>query len=322
MNPVVGFTLDALSEIGVDGGALARDHGFDPSSESMPRLLALAAREDPAVGLRAGAAATFRATNPVVYLMMSAPTLSTAFAGLGRFASVLFGRDSRLDAGRRGPGISLGWSAPPGPWTDFTAAVLPALCGWVVGRPVVPVEVRLTGPLPQDTTPYRAALGVVPAFGQPANAVVIASDDWASPSAHNDPALYELHRDFLETRRRRLADEALVVRAREAVAQRLGARSVDLDLVAKDLATSPRTLQRRLREHGTKFGEVVDGVRRDQVLLLLRSSDASLPAVAACAGFADVRALRRAFKRWTGTTPSAWRGRRPPTGPVMSCKPP
>lgn len=64
---------------------------------------------------------------------------------------------------------------------------------------------------------------------------------------------------------------------------------------------SPRSLQRRLEEEGTSWREEVDAVRREQAARLLREG-ASRAAMAAQLGYSDVRALRRAVRRWNLTS--------------------
>ncbi len=80
-----------------------------------------------------------------------------------------------------------------------------------------------------------------------------------------------------------------------------------LSAVARRMAVSTRTLQRRLDEHDTTWSNEVEAARRDHFTRLLHSTDLSIDAVAARSGYADARALRRAVRRWYGTTPAVLR---------------
>jgi AraC-like DNA-binding protein len=95
----------------------------------------------------------------------------------------------------------------------------------------------------------------------------------------------------------------LVDRVRGAVEQSLTLGTVDITAVSRTLETSPRTLQRRLGEHGISFRVVVEAVREQQARAYLAASELSLSAIAGRLGYAEVSAFLRAFKRWTGTTP-------------------
>jgi AraC-like DNA-binding protein len=83
-----------------------------------------------------------------------------------------------------------------------------------------------------------------------------------------------------------------------------------LAVVARALHVSARSLQRRLGERGTSFQALVDDARRAMAEELLGGQHASVTETAFAVGFADVPAFTRAFRRWTGTPPSAWSGRR------------
>lgn len=80
-----------------------------------------------------------------------------------------------------------------------------------------------------------------------------------------------------------------------------------LEQVARHLHLSTRTLKRHLQEMGTSFQTIVDGVRLEQARLLLSETTKSLDAIAATLGYSDTSNFNRAFKRWTGMTPAAYR---------------
>ena len=302
---MVSFALEALAAAG------ATPSGCD-TPDQLPAVFDEAARDDPRIGLRAGSSVVYRATNPVIYLMMSSPSLGEAFGGLRRFA---VGRLARPAARAGGAGHVLGWNGRGSvAWSEFVGAALLGLCQWVVGRPVRPQEIHLKHARPVSATAYRETFGREPVFASNRNSLVLSADDWATPSAHTNPDLYALHREFLERQEQRLQEERLVARVREAVAVRLGGRPAALDDIASSLAVSGRTLQRRLKLQGTTFADVVDSVRRDRTLLLLGVSDASLDAIAKQTGFTDASSLHRAFVRWTGSTPGAWRSARGQAG--------
>jgi AraC-like DNA-binding protein len=76
--------------------------------------------------------------------------------------------------------------------------------------------------------------------------------------------------------------------------------------VAGALRLTPRTLQRRLAAEGQPFASVVDGIRRAQAERWLRVGT-SIAETSFLVGYSEPRAFHRAFKRWIGTTPEAWR---------------
>jgi AraC-like DNA-binding protein len=79
--------------------------------------------------------------------------------------------------------------------------------------------------------------------------------------------------------------------------------------VAKKIAMSPRTLERRLKERGVFFKKLMDDTRRRFALSYLRDRKNSLTDVAFLLGYSELSAFNRAFKRWTGTTPLDFRAK-------------
>ncbi|CAM3031270.1 MULTISPECIES: AraC family transcriptional regulator [Pseudomonas] len=81
----------------------------------------------------------------------------------------------------------------------------------------------------------------------------------------------------------------------------------DLEAVAQHLHISPQTLRRHLREEGTSFQALKDELRRDIAIFHLGRADLSLQEIAEQLGFSEPSAFHRAFKKWTGVTPGAYR---------------
>lgn len=90
---------------------------------------------------------------------------------------------------------------------------------------------------------------------------------------------------------------AWTARLQALLARRLPGQDVSLASVSRELAVSPRTLQRRLREEGTSLREQIDAARRRQAIRLLAQGK-TRRSVAKRVGYSDDRTLRRAMRRW------------------------
>ena len=89
----------------------------------------------------------------------------------------------------------------------------------------------------------------------------------------------------------------------------LGAPTVE---VAAEMArTSVRTLQRGLAESALSYENIVDRVRFDLALTMMNDPRTKLSEIAFQLGYSDAANFTRAFRRWTGTTPSAFRREHP-----------
>jgi AraC-like DNA-binding protein len=99
-----------------------------------------------------------------------------------------------------------------------------------------------------------------------------------------------------------------------ADAVRAGGR-IDLGDVATRLEVSPRTLQYRLRREGVSFRTVVDHARETIARRLLATTRLNVPEIAHVLGYSEPAPFHRAFRRWTGITPTQFRTRLPYRGP-------
>ena len=144
-------------------------------------------------------------------------------------------------------------------------------------------------------------------FSQPANRLVFPASHLDVPIVSADPIAMQLARAQCERELAALVlAGGLVGRAREAID---GADDTfrSLDEVARTLHMSTRTLKRTLASHGTTFSALVDEKRRQRALLLIAQRDLALGEIAYRLGYSDVANFTRAFRRWTGKTPAAFR---------------
>ena len=79
------------------------------------------------------------------------------------------------------------------------------------------------------------------------------------------------------------------------------------DGTAALFAMQRRTLSRRLRAEGKSFEALLAQIRYETARQLLTDTAIPIRQIAEAIGYADVSVFTRAFKRWSGTTPSEWR---------------
>ena len=169
-------------------------------------------------------------------------------------------------------------------------------------------SVEIAHPAPADVTAYRAFFGVAPAFGARRTAIVFEAHDLDSPLRGSDQKLGEFLRDLAnEALARRGDPDSIVERVRACVAEVLARGAPDVADVARRLAMSERTLRRRLDEEGNGFRAIVDETRSELARVYARDLRLPLAEIAFLLGYAEQSAFQRAFKRWTGQTPAAWR---------------
>ena len=77
--------------------------------------------------------------------------------------------------------------------------------------------------------------------------------------------------------------------------------------IARTLGLSARSFHRRLAEHGLSFQTLTEETRREIATAMLQEDSYSLSEVAFLTGYSEQSAFNRAFKRWMGVTPAAYR---------------
>lgn len=144
-------------------------------------------------------------------------------------------------------------------------------------------------------------------FGCASNRLVFARELLSLPLLTADPVAMELARTQCERELSAIAATgSLLARVRAALdAPESGFAT--LDEVAAALHASPRTLERHLAAHGTTFSALLDASRRERALLLADDRTLSVTEIAWRVGYSDVANFTRAFRRWTGTSPGAYR---------------
>jgi AraC-like DNA-binding protein len=145
-------------------------------------------------------------------------------------------------------------------------------------------------------------------FGRPNHRLVFASAVLALPLITADLVATRLASQQCERELAEVVDAGLVSRVRAAIAAQ-AQPAVSVVAVARELHMSPRTLKRRLAEDGTTFSAIRDDLHRQRALLLLDDRTLSIGEIASRLGYSELPNFTRAFRKWTGMTPAAFRER-------------
>lgn len=323
---LVRLVRDAARQAGVDSARLAGVHGVDDESlrgelNRIPlgslvelwRLLA-EARPEPGAGLAVAAAAPLGTLTTWDYLVTNGPTLTDALRTAQPYHRLVTAAEEGFDLDADGE-LTVGFRTTAGDpavaaaVNEYVLAYYLRRAREATGRAVIPNRVTFSRSAPQSHTVLTAAFGTNHIeFDAPANTITFTAADATAPLPRADPMLANLlrsHADLVLATARPLPGplEAFRLALTAAVADGDPA----LTTVAHRLAVSPRTLQRQLSEQGTTWRHEVDLIRYNQAKTLLAEGRLTTAAIADRLGFTDDRALRKAFKRWTGSSPSELR---------------
>ena len=178
----------------------------------------------------------------------------------------------------------------------------------MAGSHWAPHEVQFAHQAPEQTSEHHRIFGAPVLFGCATNAFLIELEFLERQVPAADQRLYGILKQYLD----RVLDEMpredeLLASVRRAIAESMRDGDPRLVRVAKKVAMSSRTLQRRLNEYGVDFKKLADDTRRRFALSYLRDRKQTLTEVAYLLGYSDLSAFNRAFKRWTGSTPMKYR---------------
>jgi AraC-like DNA-binding protein len=198
-------------------------------------------------------------------------------------------------------------------WT-FSLVSRLAFARWVCGRRLVPLQVWMPCPAPARLQPLQEFFGCPISFDAPEASERVPANWLQLPNPNADPAMHQLMSAITSQQwvQQGRDQTALLHLLRQHIAKRLQAGELPLlDALTAEVEAavglSARQLQRRLADQGLAFKDVVEDVRREQVLHDLRYSSLPLADVASRAAYAEVSSMHRAVRRWTGQTPLAVR---------------
>lgn len=312
----LGLDADAMMR----GAGLLADDLVDPDAR-VPEakfLAVLDAIEEqeqvPDFGLRLSDLFRFEVLGAVGYAIGAADDLEHVFTTLERFARLLHA-EAAHEYVRTETEIRFGRALDPR-YARMRHATSHALAGTLViartltGRDdLIPTRVQLQHPRPPNGASYDAYFGVAVEFASDATSISFPASAGSWRVVRNDPSLFAYLARHAESMLARLPrrEPTTVDRVRGIVMERLRTGTLTQELVARRLAMSARTLQRKLEDEGATFAGLLEEIRRELATLYLREPSLAVYEVALLLGYSEPSAFFRAFKRWTGTTPEAFR---------------
>ncbi len=316
--------LDQAPGLGLDPAELMREASIDeldlsdpdsrvPFAKTLRLWRAIVERRpDPTVGLRLGAAVTVRELGLVGYAMAHSATLGEAWRRFSRYCRII--SDAiRVHIAEAADRARVDVEAHPAldalrhPVNARLACML-AVSREITGTDVTPVEVSFPYPRPPSTRDYARVFGCALRFGRPPAAIVFRREQMGLPIAASDPTLAGYLDELASEKVRSLTqEESLSGKVRQAMWRRLSTGAPSLSQIASDLAISERSLQRRLRRHGTSFASLLEDLRREVATELLGDRRLAVYELAFLLGYSEPSAFNRAFRRWTGSSPLRYR---------------
>ena len=176
---------------------------------------------------------------------------------------------------------------------------------------MAPIEISFKHGPPGDTSTYHQAFKCPVQFNQEDNYMAYKTRDLETRTAKADNSIHAflLERVEEETRGIEISPLKIVSDVEQYIKEGLPSGIPSIAEVGKHMGMSSRTLTRRLAESGITFRELIRQTQEKLSKDLLRSSSQSIGEIAFQTGFSEQSAFNRAFKRWTGQSPSTFRNK-------------
>ena len=187
---------------------------------------------------------------------------------------------------------------------EFLAVILLGLVKSVCGEPVRCAEVAFKHPFPGDSREHERIFGCAVQFGADRDFLIVPEQYAFAPSLHHNPRLYAMMEAGAAARAAELKGP-FSTDVKVAAYTLLLENQCTVENVARALRVSTRTLQRRLGEEGVAFRDVLRECKLDTAVRCLQAG-LSPDDAAERAGFSSRRAFDRAFREWTGVSPTSF----------------
>ncbi len=318
----------ALDAAGVDSARLFAEAGLDSAALDDPNAryavdattrlwrLAVTATGDEAFGLTVARHINQTTFHALGYSLTASNTLREAFERMLRYFRLISDAADltfELDGDRYRFALcppAHGPQPAPESLDAFTFLVV-RLCRGLYRREFSPLAVNLQRPMPHNISAFERAFRAPLKFGAAQNEIWFAREVFEQKLEGANPELARHNDEVVVRYLAQMQKQNLRARVHAALIEQLPQGEPSQEKIAEAVHMSPRNFQRKLAEEGTSYTELLNDTRRDLALSYVRDPGYSLGEITYLLGFSDASSFNRAFKRWTGQAPSAYRNGKP-----------
>ena len=196
------------------------------------------------------------------------------------------------------------------PLIEFESCQKLRVCKLVLGENFRPVQMKFQHSPPDYVYKYHQIFQAPLLFNQEKSAIVFPKEYLDMPNPNPQPyvkGVLARHADILE--REIEKNKLFQDKVRKIVLRRLESGSVNLEMIAKELNVSSRSIYRKLRSENISYKDLLSEVRKQLALDYLKEASLSINDISFKLGFSESSAFHRAFKRWFGAKPGQYRRR-------------
>ncbi|MEM7157065.1 MAG: AraC family transcriptional regulator ligand-binding domain-containing protein [Myxococcota bacterium] len=245
------------------------------------------------------------AFHPAIFASLCSSNFLVAADRIAHYKRLVAPMELLLDDGGHEFRIELRWLdrtvEPPASLAGFELVFFTQLIRLATRERIEPLKIESLVPL-EPASAYSEYFGVAPIVAQ-RHAITFRRSDATRPFLTANESMWRAFEPALRQRLADLDEEAsFEQRVRSALLEALPGGESSMEEIARTLAVSKRTLQRRLRDEATTFQAVLNATREDLARHYLSQTKLSGAEISYLLGFEDPNSFFRAFHNWTGQT--------------------
>ncbi len=267
--------------------------------------------QDAYIGLHVGMQMPVFRGQVIEYLFLSSDTFGEGLARTIKYQAVLSNAFSLSLTQKDGIAKLTGFDHPVRHYQDCAISLLTQFFKYKKKKKFQVQRIELPYPLELHAEEYEAVWHCPVQLGCHEGAIYFNADllNLASPAA--EPELLKIHENMAEQQLEILEKHQLITDIENILASGiLESGQFDQEQIAARLGKNPRTLRADLQMIQTSYEKILAQYREKLSRKLLANTQESLDQIVYLTGFSEPSAFSRAFKRWTGETPSAYRQRK------------
>lgn len=314
-----------LEELGLEPAAVLRHAGLPPGLFSQGRVLLTTGEffavleavgtvsGDPAIGLKVGTETRLDRLDAISLVALSTARFGEALERMACYKRLTCPEEIEIASGPDACSIRFCWllaqETEPDILVDLCFAWVLSIARLGTGARVSPLRVEFAR-APRNARLYEKHFGCPVIFDAGRNALLFDPAEFHRPFVTQNAELLSMLAPQLDAElRERHRERRFPEQVGMAIKRRLAGQRPAIEDIASEFHMSPRTLQRRLKEHGSNFQELVAEARRELARHYLADSELELSETAYLLGYEDSNSFVRAFHGWEGLPPAQWRAR-------------
>ncbi|MEH6588117.1 MAG: AraC family transcriptional regulator [Halioglobus sp.] len=305
--------LELMEEVGIDVAKIANPDWRLPHDRFNDLMACCVAESgDEAFGLLAGEQVQPRVLHGLGFAWLASDTVYDGLKRLARFGKLVStaadltlleeGDLILLDLGRIPLSESFHFAS-----RDYAIGMVARMCALTLGDYLAPVKVQLERPQPEQPERWESLLSSRVEFDSERSCLGWYRSDIMEPLITGDPQLARANDEqtlaYLDSFMAQSTSRDVV----DKIVAHLPDGPPNQQQIAEALHVSNRTLQRKLKDEGTSFMDLLQDTRLQLARKYLRHPNRSVVETAYLLGFSEPSTFSRAFKRWTGTAPADFR---------------